>query len=750
MSEYDFSTLNDKEFEVLCADLLSTVHGHRFERFKPGKDAGVDGRYFRSDGTEVILQCKHWLATPLERLVAYLEKVERPKIEKLAPTRYILAVSHQLSRTDKAKIRGVLDPYVQREDDVLGREDLNDILARDSRIERRHYKLWIRSTAVLQYMLNKAIHDRSAFSLEEIVSEAKLYVPTQLHGAAIEKLEQLGTVIVTGAPGIGKSTLANHMVLHYVEKGFSLIKIAEDIREAEGAYGAGERQIFYFDDFLGRNYLEALSGHEGSQIMQFIRRISHDKSKRLVVTSRTTILNQGKALIDIFAQDNIHRNELEIRIESLQELDKAKILYNHIWHSGLGVEYVDEIYAERRYRAVISHRNFNPRLIRFITDANSISDYAADQYWGYAKELLENPAQVWQHPFEAQLDDFGRSIVLLVTLNRRAIPQAELAEAYSRFVARPECSGFSGRRDFLLTLRHLVGSLLNRTATSASNTASAKLDLFNPSIGDYVLHRYSTDLPLLRAGVTSLRSANSIETLSGMISSDLLSQAEAVELAAQVVLSAQASAFVGYTADHLAATALFILENGSSRADISTLLHTAVSFILSTDPPFLFLDAAKVIEWAISSVDCDIAELETWVASACAKTPYPDEFQALERILQALGEEATARVAPALDDAKVDYITSHARDEFDASSVFDGASPEDLQPAVLALEILTRKKFEQFGINPTSESIQSVIDAYDIDTQAESFFADHEPDDDWREYPRADYTDQIDDLFERS
>ena len=46
MSDYDFSTLNDKEFEVLCADVLSTVHGHRFERFKPGKDAGVDGRYF--------------------------------------------------------------------------------------------------------------------------------------------------------------------------------------------------------------------------------------------------------------------------------------------------------------------------------------------------------------------------------------------------------------------------------------------------------------------------------------------------------------------------------------------------------------------------------------------------------------------------------------------------------------------------------------------------------------------------------
>lgn len=185
----------------------------------------MDGRYFKSDGGEVVLQCKHWQTTPLERLVVHLEKVERTKIEKLKPASYILAVSHPLSRTDNARIREILSPDVLRDDDILGREDLNDILARDSRIERRHYKLWIRSSSVLKHMLNKAIHDRSAYSLEEIIRDVKLYVPTQLHDKAIEKLEQLGTVIVTGAPGIGKSTLANHMALHYVDRGFELVLI---------------------------------------------------------------------------------------------------------------------------------------------------------------------------------------------------------------------------------------------------------------------------------------------------------------------------------------------------------------------------------------------------------------------------------------------------------------------------------------------------------------------------------------------
>jgi hypothetical protein len=60
MSDYDFSTLNDKEFEILATDLLSKRDNLKYERFKPGRDAGVDGRFFHQNGTETILQAKHW------------------------------------------------------------------------------------------------------------------------------------------------------------------------------------------------------------------------------------------------------------------------------------------------------------------------------------------------------------------------------------------------------------------------------------------------------------------------------------------------------------------------------------------------------------------------------------------------------------------------------------------------------------------------------------------------------------------
>ena len=81
MNEYDFVKLNDKEFESLSVDLLSKIEGKRIERFKLGKDFGVDGRFFASDGAEVIIQCKHWARSGTTALIRNLKKQELQLIQ---------------------------------------------------------------------------------------------------------------------------------------------------------------------------------------------------------------------------------------------------------------------------------------------------------------------------------------------------------------------------------------------------------------------------------------------------------------------------------------------------------------------------------------------------------------------------------------------------------------------------------------------------------------------------------------------
>jgi len=60
MTAYDLNRVNDKEFEALAVRIVQELIGTRVERFKPGKDAGVDGRFFVVGATEGIVQAKHW------------------------------------------------------------------------------------------------------------------------------------------------------------------------------------------------------------------------------------------------------------------------------------------------------------------------------------------------------------------------------------------------------------------------------------------------------------------------------------------------------------------------------------------------------------------------------------------------------------------------------------------------------------------------------------------------------------------
>ena len=105
MTSYDLTRLNPREFETLSADILSEIEQCRVERFKEGRDGGIDGRFFSTEKEEVIIQCKHYTKSGISNLVRHLEKRELVKIQKLNPKRYILTTSIDLSPEDKRKYK---------------------------------------------------------------------------------------------------------------------------------------------------------------------------------------------------------------------------------------------------------------------------------------------------------------------------------------------------------------------------------------------------------------------------------------------------------------------------------------------------------------------------------------------------------------------------------------------------------------------------------------------------------------------
>ncbi len=524
MNNYDFSQINDKRFEMLTCDLLSIYFHERIERFKPGKDKGIDGRFFSTDGGQTVIQCKHYLGSGYKNMLSNLRKKELKKVIKLKPKRYVLATTLPLSVSNKREILNIFHPYIKREDDIFGKEDLNDLLSQNSEIEEKYIELWIGGSNVLKKMLGKIINNdlegRSIDKIEGMFKNAKMFVKTKKYNEALKHIKKKRVLVITGEPGIGKTTLAENLCLNFILKEYKFYEIEEDPTEAEKVFVKGKKQIFYFDDFLGAYYFEVIEGKRDSHIMNFIDRVSRDKSKIFILTSRTNILNIGVEFSVRLDNKNILKNEFLLAIDDLTNMEKALILYNHIWFSKLKKRYINVLYKERFYMDIIKHDNFNPRLIESITDADPFGvDIKSADYFSYIKEELDNPSAIWGKCLKVQSNDYIRNLVCLVVFNGGKISEIELEKSFVKMNKLENLSNNSNtEKGFKSIVRLATKIFLSRT----KNSAEVIYTLYNPSIGDYIVNEYGESVEKLTNIFISLNSIKSLEQLTSLSFQNLI------------------------------------------------------------------------------------------------------------------------------------------------------------------------------------------------------------------------------------
>lgn len=328
MSSYNFINLSSYDFEILTKDLLEKHLSLPLENFKMGRDDGIDLRYFRIDMNTVI-QCKHYANSKFSNLIQSL-KNELPKLKNLKPTRYIVVTSLGLTPKNKSDIKKLLEPYIVNYDDIYDSEALNSLLRTYPEIEKKHFKLWLSSTAVLDRILHNSILNNSEITKDNIIKNVQVYVESNNFFDALNILNEYHYCIISGNPGIGKTTLAKILSYKFIESDYEFISIS-NIKDAFKILTPEKKQVFYYDDFLGTNHF--VNKNEDNDLVSFIEHISKSKIKRFIMTTREYIFNQ--ALTDSEVLTRFNFKKCIIKQEDYNKRIKGKILYNHLYFAKL-------------------------------------------------------------------------------------------------------------------------------------------------------------------------------------------------------------------------------------------------------------------------------------------------------------------------------------------------------------------------------------------------------------------------------
>lgn len=411
MADYDFKILQPNEFECLSRDLIQARDEVYIESFTAGKDGGIDFRFALSKDKTAVIQVKR--NATYASLLSELKK-EVKKIQNLEVQRYYISTSVGLTPKNKTDIQKLFGADILDTADILGRDDLNNLLGLHPDIEKKYYKLWLSSTAVLESILHKRIQNWASFEMDKIKNDIHQYVINDSFDEALRILTEHQYVIISGIPGIGKTTLARMLVYDLLAKGMDeFIFISSNIDDAVEMFDENKKQVFFFDDFLGSTVFEMGEKKFDQKILSFIYKVQHTQGKLFILTTREYILSDAFIHYEKFELNHIDIAKCTLGLNHYTKQIRAAILYNHLADAQLPDQYIETLLENGNYKQLINHTNFNPRVIETFINDKVWETVEPKDFMDKLMSFFDSPLSVWEKAFE-KLEITTRYILLVL------------------------------------------------------------------------------------------------------------------------------------------------------------------------------------------------------------------------------------------------------------------------------------------------------------------------------------------------
>jgi hypothetical protein len=219
-------------------------------------------------------------------------------------------------------------------------------------------------------VLHAATHNFTTLTRDDIKAKLSVYVENPSVKAGRDILESIHVLIVSGPPGVGKTTLAEMLSYAYLAEDWELVAI-RSLDDAFAHIDDTKRQIFFFDDFLGRIALDARAlSNQDSDLARFIGRVRRTPNARIILTTRAYIYEAARLQYEVLSRRALDVASYVLDVGIYTRRIRARILSNHLIVAGVPEAYIQALVEQNAIKKIVDHRFYNPRIVQTLTNAD--------------------------------------------------------------------------------------------------------------------------------------------------------------------------------------------------------------------------------------------------------------------------------------------------------------------------------------------------------------------------------------------